>query len=126
MILLDPPRDALKAAIATRFTAMLAAGALAEIKALLDLRLDPALPLLRAHGVPELRLYLRNEIPLEEATARAVLATHQYTKRQGTWFRHQKLVDSPAMQTIHARIDDSTQLSESFMANLVNFILSEG
>ncbi len=126
MILLDPPRDALKAAIAARFAAMLAAGALAEVKALLDLRLDPALPLHRAHGVPELSLYLRNEIPLEEAVSRAVLATHQYTKRQGTWFRHQKLVDSPAMQTIHARIDYFAQLSERFLDSLINFILTEG
>ena len=62
MILLDPPRDVLRAAIATRFDAMLAAGALEEVRALLALGLDPALPLMRAHGVPELaRLSARRD-----------------------------------------------------------------
>jgi tRNA dimethylallyltransferase len=122
MILLDPPRDALREAIAQRFDAMLEAGALAEVEKFLALGLDPALPLMRAHGVPELGAYLRGEASLTDATARAVLVTHQYTKRQMTWFRHQKLVDSPAMQIIHSRIADYTQLSESFMGGLANFI----
>lgn len=126
MILLDPPREVLGVAIAARFTAMLNAGALEEMRALMALGLDPALPLLRAHGVPELSAYLRNEMSLVEATTRAVLATQQYTKRQGTWFKHQKLVDSSAMQTIHARIDDFTQFSESSMDNLANFITNAG
>ena len=61
-ILLDPPREALRAAIATRFAAMLAAGALEEVRALLALGLDPALPAMRAHGVPELAAHLRGDI----------------------------------------------------------------
>lgn len=122
MILLDPPRDALREAIATRFDAMLEAGALAEVEGFLALGLDPALPLMRAHGVPELAAYLRGETSLTAAAARAVLVTHQYTKRQMTWFRHQKLVDSPAMQIIQSRIAAYTQLSESFIDGLTNFI----
>ena len=122
MILLDPPRDVLREAIAARFAAMLEAGALAEVEAFLRLGLDPALPLMRAHGVPELGACLRGETSLAEATARAVLATHQYTKRQMTWFRHQKLVDSSAMQIIHSRITGYTQFSESFIGDLTNFI----
>lgn len=126
MILLNPPRPALREAIETRFTAMLAQGALEEVRDFLALGLDPALPLMRAHGVPELGAYLRGEISLEDAKARAVLVTHQYTKRQGTWFRHQKLVDSSDMQIIHSRIDCFAQLSESFIADLVNFINHTG
>jgi tRNA dimethylallyltransferase len=126
MLLLDPPREALRAAIEARFAGMLKAGAVEEVRGLLALRLDPALPLMRAHGVPELAAYLRGEISLQEAGARAVLATHQYTKRQGTWFRHQKLVGGADMQTIHARIGDSTQLSESYISDLVNFISLRG
>ncbi len=122
MILLDPPRAALREAIETRFDAMLEQGALEEVRNFLALGLDPALPLMRAHGVPELGAYLRGEIPLEDAKARAVLVTHQYTKRQGTWFRHQRLVDTSDMQIIHSRIASSTQLSESFVGGLVNFI----
>jgi tRNA dimethylallyltransferase len=122
MVLLDPPREALRDAIATRFSAMLAAGALEEVRALLALGLDPDLPLLRAHGVPELGAMLRGEITQAVAAERAILATAQYTKRQMTWFRHQKLVDSPAMQIIHSRIGGFTQFSESFYSDLVNFI----
>jgi len=124
MVLLDPQREALREAIAARFAGMLEAGAVEEVRGLLALGLDSALPLMRAHGVPELTAYLRREISLEEAARRAVLATHQYTTRQGTWFRHQKLVGGADMQTIHARIDGFTQFSESFIANLINFITS--
>ena len=126
MILLDPPRDVLREAIATRFAAMLAAGAMEEVRELLALGLEPDLPLLRAHGVPELAACLRGEVSLEEAQQRAILATHQYTKRQMTWFRHQKLVDSSAMQIIHSRIDGFAQFSESFYGDLVNFINDPG
>jgi tRNA dimethylallyltransferase len=122
MVLLDPPRAELREAVETRFAAMLEAGALDELQALLALNLDPALPLMRAHGVPELTPYLRGEATLAEASTRAVLATHQYTKRQATWFRHQKLVGNPAMHTIYARIGNFAQLSESFLQNLTNFI----
>jgi tRNA dimethylallyltransferase len=105
---------------------MLAAGALDEVRGLIAQNLDQALPLMRAHGVPELAAYLHGVTTLQAAAAKAILATHQYTKRQATWFRHQKLVNTPAMQTIHARMGDSTQLSESFIADLVNFINSPG
>jgi tRNA dimethylallyltransferase len=122
MLLLDPPREDLRTAIAARFAAMLEAGAVEEVRALLAQDLPPDLPLLRAHGVPEIGAYLRSEISLAAAAERAILATHQYTKRQMTWFRHQKLADRADMQLIKSRIGDFTQFSESFMDNLVNFI----
>ena len=90
-IVLDPPRDALRPAIAGRFDAMLSQGAIEEVRALLALRLDPALPAMRAHGVPELSACLRGDLPLHEARRRVELATGQYTKRQATWFRHHTL-----------------------------------
>ncbi len=126
MILLDPPRPDLKTAIETRFAAMLEMGAIEEVKDLLALGLDPALPLLRAHGVPELGAFLRGEKTLVEAAAAAVLVTYRYTKRQSTWFRHQALVDKSALHIIHARIDNSTQFSESFVGDFVNFIIDKG
>jgi tRNA dimethylallyltransferase len=126
MLLLDPPRAELREAVETRFHAMLAAGALDELRDLLAMNLNPALPLMRAHGVPELTPYLRGEATLAQAATRATLATHQYTKRQATWFRHQKLVDNSAMQTINSRISDHTQLSVSFMGCLDNFVNGQG
>ncbi len=124
VILLDPPRPALRAAIAARFAAMLANGAVAEARALADLELDPALPAMRAHGVPELMAYLRGELVLPEAVRRAVLATGQYTKRQATWFRHHHIADPNHTHIIHARCGNETQLSESLEHALLTFLNS--
>ena len=121
-ILLDPPRPALREAIARRFAAMLADGAEAEVAALLAQALDPALPAMRAHGVPELAAHLRGEITRAEAARRAELVTGQYTKRQATWFRHHQLADPARMHTIHARMTGLEQFSESEMAGLMNFL----
>lgn len=126
MVLLDPPRDALLQALAARFAAMLAAGALREASALQDLRLDPAVPLLRAHGVPELLAHLNGEVPLAEAARRAVLATGRYTKRQATWFRHQRIVAPCRTHTIHARYAGSAQSSERELDGLMHFIKEWG
>ena len=121
-ILLDPPRDALRAAIAARWQAMLTGGAMEEVRALVAQGLDPALPAMRAHGVPELAAQLAGRITLEEASARAILNTGQYTKRQATWFRHHPLADPSLMHTIHARVADVTQLSESIQAEVFTFV----
>jgi tRNA dimethylallyltransferase len=123
-ILLAPPRDQLRAAIAGRFAEMLEQGALEEVRALLALDLDPALPAMRAHGVPELSAYLRGELSLAEATRRAELVTGQYTKRQATWFRHHSLAEPTRTHTIHARFTGLTQLSEQNTPALVNFLES--
>lgn len=122
MILLDPPREALREAIAARFAAMLEQGAVEEVRGLLAQNLPPDLPLLRAHGVPELGAYLRGETSLAAAAAQAILATHQYTKRQMTWFKNQKLAHRTDMQIIQSRIGVCAQLSESFLSKLDNFI----
>lgn len=119
---LDPPRDALRAAIGRRWQAMLAAGAMEEVRALLARRLDPALPAMRAHGVPELSAVLRGEAGLEEAGRRACLAIGQYTKRQATWFRHQALADPSETHTIHARVTDIEQFSERESEEIFSFV----
>jgi tRNA dimethylallyltransferase len=125
VVLLDPPREMLRAAIASRFAAMLEGGALEEVDDLLALGLDPALPAMRAHGVPELAAYRRGECGLAEAAHRAVLATGQYTKRQATWFRHQQLVPDDHLHKIDARYSGPKQLSERWMAAMQSFIHSE-
>ena len=125
-ILLDPPREELRAAIATRLAAMLRGGAIEEVRALLALGLDPALPLMRAHGVPELSAVLRGQVTLNDATRRIELVTGQYTKRQATWFRHHALAPAPYGHTIHARIADSEQFSERNAPDFWEFIKSMG
>ena len=125
-VLLDPPRDTLRAAIATRFERMVAQGAIEEVAGLLEQDLDPALPAMRAHGVPEIAGYLRKETTLEHAARRTELITGQYTKRQATWFRHHRLADPPLMHTINARFDENTQLSECFTPEILAFLQIRG
>ena len=85
-LVLDLPKDRLEERIARRFDTMLAAGALDEVAAMLD-RYDPARPVFRAIGVPELAAHLNGELTLEAARDRAIVSTRQYAKRQRTWFR---------------------------------------
>ena len=51
--------------------------------------LDPALPVMRAHGVPGLIDHLRGESDLAAAIARGKQDTRHYAKRQFTFVRHQ-------------------------------------
>lgn len=88
-VALEPPRDALYARCDARLMAMLAEGALDEVRALIARGLDPALPAMKAVGVRELAAHLRGEIPLEAALAVAQQETRRYAKRQMTWMRGQ-------------------------------------
>jgi tRNA dimethylallyltransferase len=88
-VFLMPNRDALGLRIDARFDAMMAAGALAEVRALAARNLDPNLPAMKAHGVPWLIRHLKGEVTMDEATAQAKRDTRRYTKRQATWFRNQ-------------------------------------
>jgi tRNA dimethylallyltransferase len=121
-IRLDPPREALRAAIAARWQAMLAEGAVEEVRALGALGLDPALPAMRAHGVPELLSHLAGRMTLEAASARAVLVTGQYTKRQATWFRHHALAMSGNEQVLLSRWGESAQFLESLLEYCAAFV----
>jgi len=111
-LVLMPPRPSLYAACEGRFAAMVAAGALEEVRALLARRLDPALPAMKAVGVPELARHLAGAIPLDEAIRFGQQATRRYAKRQVTWFRHQM----PEAKVIVA------QFSESLLEEIFSFI----
>jgi len=86
---LSPPRKVLYPACDTRLDGMIAAGALGEVRRLMAMGLDPALPAMKAVGVPELMAHLRGECALDDALAAARTATRRYAKRQMTWLRHQ-------------------------------------
>ena len=88
-VFLTMERAELHRRIDARFDAMLASGALEEVRTLVARNLDPMLPAMKAHGVPWLRRHLAGEIMLAEAAEGAKLDTRRYTKRQLTWFRHQ-------------------------------------
>lgn len=85
-LVLRPPVDWLDARIARRFHAMLAEGALEEVRAALP-DWSPRLPSSRAIGAPELVDHLLGRVGLSEAIEAAILASRRYAKRQRTWFR---------------------------------------
>jgi tRNA dimethylallyltransferase len=87
-VFLEPDRVELQRRIETRFAAMLAGGALDEVRALAGRGLDPALPAMKAHGVPWLIRHLKGEITLADAALGGIRDTWRYTKRQATWFRN--------------------------------------
>ena len=83
---LRPEVPWLNSRIAARFDAMLAEGALEEVRALLP-RWREGTPAFRALGAEELRAHLEGRATLAEASEQAVVASRAYAKRQRTWFR---------------------------------------
>jgi tRNA dimethylallyltransferase len=94
-LVLLPEREGLYARCDRRFELMLENGAVDEVEALLARDLDPALPVMRAIGVPEIAALLRREMTREDAIAAGAAATRRYAKRQYTWFRNQPPPDWP-------------------------------
>jgi len=88
-LIVEPERQWVYDRCDARFAAMLDAGAIAEVEALLERGLDPDLPVMRAIGVPEIAAWLAGEIEAEEVVAAGSQATRNYAKRQFTWFRRQ-------------------------------------
>lgn len=86
---LNPVRAELFRRIDARFDQMVSLGALQEVAALAARGLDPALPVMRAHGVPGLISYLKGESTLEAAVERGKMDTRHYAKRQCTFARNQ-------------------------------------
>ncbi|MGF1640268.1 MAG: tRNA (adenosine(37)-N6)-dimethylallyltransferase, partial [Rhodospirillales bacterium] len=119
-IVLLPPRDALYAAVDARFDRMMAAGAPDEVRALLALGLDPALPAMKAVGVKELAAYLGGDIGLAESCAAAKQATRNFAKRQRTWLRHQLGPAEPVFEQY------SERMKENIFSFIRQFLLTPG
>ncbi|MEK7342640.1 MAG: tRNA (adenosine(37)-N6)-dimethylallyltransferase MiaA [Pseudomonadota bacterium] len=88
-LILLPPRAWLMERCDRRFGQMIERGAAAEVAGLLARGLDPALPVMRAIGVPEIAEALKANSEWDSCLAKARTATRQYAKRQYTWFAHQ-------------------------------------
>jgi tRNA dimethylallyltransferase len=88
-ILVSPPPDVLGRRVRDRLEAMVAAGAVEEVRRLGECLRGADHPLARAVGVPQFRAHLDGACTLAEAVEQAAVATRQYAKRQRTWFRHQ-------------------------------------
>ncbi len=88
-IVVLPDRAVLAARIDRRFEMMLKAGAVDEVKALLAQNPSPAMPVMKAIGVPQITAMLAGEMREPDVIERGAAATRQYAKRQMTWFRNQ-------------------------------------
>ena len=86
-LLAVPDRATQATVIAARFDAMLAAGALDEVRALVALDLSDEQPVMRALGVAALTAHLAGTMSLEAAAEAAKAETRQYAKRQMTWLK---------------------------------------
>ncbi|MGZ8375952.1 MAG: tRNA (adenosine(37)-N6)-dimethylallyltransferase MiaA [Gemmatirosa sp.] len=82
------PGPVLADRIAARTDAMLAAGWVDEVRALM--RCVPADAIAwKASGYDAIRRHVQGELTLAEARELVIIETRQYAKRQRTWFRHQ-------------------------------------
>ena len=91
MALIPADRGVMRELIARRFSGMMAAGFLDEVRALaVRSDLTPELPSMRSVGYRQLLGYLRGDVSLDEAERQAVIATGQLAKRQLTWLRSRR------------------------------------
>ncbi|MBE7637885.1 tRNA (adenosine(37)-N6)-dimethylallyltransferase MiaA [Sneathiella sp. P13V-1] len=87
-------------------------GAIEEVRDILKRDLDPALPAMKALGVPEIADYLAGNLSKEAMLERIKMMTRRYAKRQMTWVRNK----------MNAAITSSAQDLESFEAEFFPFI----
>ena len=90
--------------IDARIDAWLMAGLVDEVRGLLERGFSPELPSMSGLGYREIGAYLRGDLSLDEARARMRAATHQYAKRQMTWFRRDSRI--AWFDADHVTIDD--------------------
>lgn len=80
-------RDALYARADARIEAMLAAGLLDEVRGLLAAGYPATLPAMSGIGYRQLATYLNGETPFAQAVLDTKHLTHDFIRRQETWFR---------------------------------------
>ena len=98
-VTLMPERAALYDRCDQRLAGMLERRGLDEVAALAARNLNPALPIMKAVGYPQLAAHLRGELSLDQALEAAQRETRRYAKRQTTWMRGQ-MADWPRIETL--------------------------
>ena len=84
---------------------MIDSGVINEVKKLISLNLDKSLPVMRAHGVPEITGYLDGSITVDECILKGQQATRNYVKRQLTWWRSSTLDIQDCFNQFPSEID---------------------
>ena len=106
-----PKREEIYKKVNKRFLEMINNGAIDEVKRLYNLKLENSLPIMRAHGVPEITNYLLNKMTIDECINKSQQVTRNYVKRQFTWWRSTKLKIHQSFDEFPGEID----------INLLNF-----
>jgi len=105
ILLFLPDRERNYQIVNSRFLKMMNRGAIEEVKKLLELGLNDSLPVMRAHGVPEIKKYLINEISYDECISKGQQVTRNYVKRQHTWWNSSNLQISQKFDKFPTEID---------------------
>ncbi len=95
-------------------------GALDEVRALRARGLDPALPAMKALGVPELIAVLEGRLEQAEAVDRIKMLTRRYAKRQLTWVRNKMC------EANRSSAQDLESLKDEFFPFIRRFLLTDG
>ena len=91
ILLFLPERNENYKRVDHRTNIMIQNGAIEEVKKLLKLNYNNSLPIMKAHGVPEIQSYLNNEVTIQECISKIQQVTRNYVKRQHTWWRSSNL-----------------------------------
>jgi tRNA dimethylallyltransferase len=83
-------RQVLFSRLDERIEAWLASGFVEEVQSLLGRGYEPGLPSMSSIGYREMAQVLAGKLSLDEAVVQIKNATHQYAKRQMTWFSRKK------------------------------------
>ena len=119
-----PERAVLYERCDSRFLAMMEAGAVAEVEALLGLGYDPRLPVMKTIGVAELTALIRGQLDRDRAVATAQMKTRRYAKRQLTWLRHQILRNDRNVMAIDTK--DCESIDANFFNKIRQKVLTDG
>ena len=88
-LVLNPPREALRAAIEKRTEAMWRGGLPEEVRRLLDAGIPPEAKPFESLGYKEALAFIQGRMSRDQAIELTVTGTRQYAKRQVTWFRRE-------------------------------------
>ncbi|MCF8466440.1 MAG: tRNA (adenosine(37)-N6)-dimethylallyltransferase MiaA [Sneathiella sp.] len=95
-------------------------GALEEVRNLMARQLDPALPAMKALGVPELMLVVEGKLDRDAALERIKMLTRRYAKRQMTWIRNKMCKANLSFA------QDLESLKDDFFPFIRRFLLTAG
>ena len=113
------PREALHRRIEARVDAMLAAGLVAEVRAVLGRGVAPSAPGLDGVGYREVVAMVQGGLEEERMREAIVIATRRYAKRQETWFRHQLTTGNEKRDTGNVWTLDATDPPETLAARIL-------